>query len=439
MNSLYSLQRENLRSSALVKPPRKLYQYWPIVMQVSARKTQRTASTEVLSSLPTVNPEPIVPEFFIWKQNFAKIQHRRVQKLPSQVWLRDSQHFATRPRAFDLSRLTELPFFGVEQEHFVFHSGKRPPSHRTTECLWDLLIANSGFSTRCTNSTGMRLSIQRPSPYGPIVISNDSCSHIIEVSFPKMDSLDAFEELYQTTWHALEQQLLELELEIYLGSCIDDCSPRKSVGGQNSPHPHTIDLDDLDVINWRPKETDPEGVRLKKFLQRPGLESPLFAQSFPACFTATHINFDLDAEEVIIRLPGLYACEIDVPTRFTQCKTFLEGSGRCVRLLAWLANFHRPYPMLGIPDRLPSNLKEYETLCSQCDGRDFSFVSIRDARRVEFRSACSQPTVDDVLELIRFRWESYQSAMDQPSLDLDTIRAEFVEACRTGRSSLVSE
>lgn len=338
-----------------------------------------------------------------------------------------------------MSRLTELPFFGVEQEHFVFHSGKRPPSHRTTERLWDLLIANSGFSSRCTNSSGMRLSIQRPSPFGPIVISNDSCSHIIEVSFPKMDSVDAFAELYLDTWQTLEEHLSELELEIYLGSCMDDCLPRKTAGYKDTSALHKIDLDDLDSINWRPKETDPEGVRLKHILQRPVIESPLFAQSFPACFTATHINFDLEAKEVISRLPGLYAHEIDVPTRYSQCETFRGVGGRCIRLLAWLANFHRPYPMLGIPDRLPSNLEDYQELCSQCDGRDFTFVSIRDARRVEFRSACSQPTVDDVLELIRFRWESYQSAKDQPPMDLDTIRAEFVEACRTGRSSLVSE
>jgi hypothetical protein len=254
-----------------------------------------------------------------------------------------------------------------------------------------------------------------------------------------MDSLDAFAELYQTTWQTLEEQLSELELEIYLGSSIDDCWPRKSAADKNAARSHTIDLDDVSVINWRPKESEPEGARLRKFLQRQRLEDPLFTLSFPACFTSTHINFDLDAEEVIRRLPGLYAREIDVPIRFTQCKVFREVKGQCVRLLAWLANYHRPYPMLGIPDRLPVSLTEYKELCSQCDGRDYSFVSIRDARRVEFRSACSQPTVDDVLELIRFRWESYQSAMDHPSLDWDSVRVEFVEACRAGRNSLVSK
>lgn len=338
-----------------------------------------------------------------------------------------------------MSRLTELPFFGVEQEHFVFHSGKRPPSHRTTECLWDLLIANSGFSARCTNSTGMKLSIQRPSEYGPVVVSNDSCTHIIEVSFPKMDSLNAFAELYCETWQTLEQHLSELELEIYLGSSIDDCAPQNRTSNSNLQTSDSIDLNDVKTINWRPKESEPEGARLKKFLQRPHLNSPLFTPSFPACFTSTHINFDLDAAEAIRRLPGLYAHETDVPRRFSQCKTFQQVQGQCVRLWAWLENYHLPYPMLGIPDRWPMSIEDYKVLCSQCDGRDYSFVSIRDARRVEFRSACSQPTVDDVLELIRFRWESYRSAMDQPSLDLDTIRAEFVEACRTSRGSLSSE
>jgi hypothetical protein len=319
----------------------------------------------------------------------------------------------------------------------VFHPGKRPPSHRTTEMLWDLLIANSGFSPRCTNSSGMRLAIQRASLYGPIVISFESCSHIIEVSFPKMDSLDAFAELYLATWQTLDEHLSELELEIYLGSSIDDCWPRKPAPGKDAARSHTIDLDDVSVISWRPKESDPEGLRLKKFLQRPVLKSPLFVQSFPACFTSTHVNFDLDAEEVVSRLPGLYAHEIDVPKRFAQCEVFRQVRGRCVRVLAWLENFHRPYPMLGIPDQLPTNLSEYKELCAQCDGRDFSFESIRDSRRVEFRSACSQPTLEDVVDLIRFRWVSYQASMDQPSLDLDSIRAEFVKACEMGGNSLV--
>jgi len=338
-----------------------------------------------------------------------------------------------------LSGLASFPIFGVEQEHFVFHPGKRPPSHRTIEHLWDLLIANSGFSERCANSTGMRLSIQRPSPHGPIVISNDACTHIIEVSFPKMASLDAFAELYQTTWETLEGNLCELDLEIYLGSSIDDCLPRKSTEAKDARHAHVIDLDDLASVNWRPKESDPDGARLRKILQRMKLGSPLFAQAFPACFTATHINFDLDVNEVVSRLHGLYAREIDVPARFAQCGVFRQVSGRCVRLLSWLANFHGSYPLLGIPARLPDSVKEYEELCSQCDGRDFSFVSIRNARRVEFRSACSQPTVEDVLDLIRFRWESYQISVDEPVLDMESIRAEFIRVCKNGRSHSFSD
>ena len=401
------------------------------------RRVSGIVSTSVLSGLAAVVPRMSEHDFFISQSVFAKITGCRVQKQFTQR-LSDDLHGDIRRKDFDLSR-TKHPFFGVEQEHFVFHPGKRAPSHRTTEDLWDLLIANSGFSSRCTNSSGMRLSIQRASPYGPIVISNDSCSHIIEVSFPKMDSLDAFAELYQTTWQSLEKHLSELELEIYLGSSIDDCSPRTSAMGRIAHHSHAMDLDDLLVVNWRPKESDPEGVRLKKFLQRPRLESPLFAQSFPACFTSTHVSLDLDAEEVVRRLPGLYAYEIDVPKRFAQCEVFRQVRGRCVRLLAWLENFHRPYPMLGIPDQLPTNLAEYKQLCSRCDGRDFSFVSIRDGRRVEFRSACSQPTVERVLELIRFRWESYQASVDQSALDLDSIRAKFVEACSFGAKWVASE
>jgi len=285
----------------------------------------------------------------------------------------------------------------------------------------------------------MCLSIECSSRFGPVVISNDSCTHIIEVSFPKMHSIDAFVELYQSTWQELEEHLTELELEIYIGSCIDDCTPRNSAANEKPKRPHAIDLNDLDMVNWRPKETDQEGARLSSFLKRRELKSPLFVRSFPACFTATHVNLDVDAEDVIKRLPGLYIREAEVPSRFSQCGTFRQVRGKCVRLLAWLENFHRPYPMLGIPDRLPRSVEEYREICSKCDGRDFSFVSIRDAHRVEFRSACSQPTIDDLLELIQFRLESYRSSKDMHPMDLDFIRNEFKSACLMGWDTRNSE
>lgn len=326
----------------------------------------------------------------------------------------------------------------------MFHAAKKPPTHETIEQLWNLLIQEEGFSERFRDQCGMRLSIQKDSVFGPIFLSNDSCTHILEVSFPKLNCFDAFAEMYCVTWDMVRRHLARLDLEVYYGSSIDDCAPTLSSvnaisesdafhGGQH------IDVNDVTTVYWRPKESDRGGVRLKKFLQRTELSSTLFCRCFPACFAATHVNIEVDAQEVINKLPSLYAAELQVPGRFSQCRKFRGFKGQCVRLLAWLENFSKPYPMIGIPDALPRSMDEYRWLCSQCDGRDFSFVSIRDARRVEFRSACSQPTVEDVLELIRFRWESYQSAVDQPSLDLDSIRAEFVEACRTGRRSLIGK
>lgn len=269
----------------------------------------------------------------------------------------------------------------MEQEHFVFHADGSSPTQSDIDEMWRSL-AGTGFKPRGVNEQGQVLSLQRNTDWGPLVVTNDSCTHILEVAFPKMRDLVAFESLYLETWGLLVQKLSDLGLRLQFGAALPN-----GVGD----------------VNWRPKESDADGKRLRSIVTRAPLPSPLFHASFPACFAATHVSLEIAQEEAMERLPHFYAFEYLVPLYFSNSPEFQGVRKHCVRPLAWVANFHLPYPLLGIPEPLPKTLKIYEQLRAECFGRDYSFIAIRSTSRVEFRSACSQNTVDDVLRLVRFR------------------------------------
>ncbi len=300
--------------------------------------------------------------------------------------------------------------FGVEQEHFIFDKNNAPPTPESIDLLWNWMIRD-GYKVRGLCSEGTVLSVEQMTDDGPLVVTNDSCTHIIEVAFPKMTCLKRFRKLYEVTWNYLRDKLGRLKLEIHFGGTLSK-APR--------------------YIFWRQKETDPKGERLNDFLKRKPIDHPLFCSAFPACFAATQVSLDLPAQEAITKLSYFYSREYLIPIEFSTSKEFQGVKANCVRLLAWAANFHQPYPLLGIPKLIPATLEEYEKMRSQCSGRDYSFVAIRDSNRIEFRSACSQNTVDAVERLVRHRLEIDCKATVAHLSSASEMRVAFEKACHSG-------
>ncbi|WP_373652687.1 hypothetical protein [Schlesneria sp. DSM 10557] len=296
--------------------------------------------------------------------------------------------------------------FGVEQEQFVLHDNGTAPSHEEIDRLWAGLCG-SGFQIHAVNNHGRVLSVARMVTQGLLVVTNDSCTHIVEVALPPYRSLTDFRRDYCETWGLVTEQLRGLGLQLRLGGAL--------------PMP-------VREVHWRPKETDPEGERLYKLVHREPLNTPLFHSAFPACFAATHISLGVREQEAINLLAGYYSFEFLVPLWFSTSPQFQSVKAHCVRPLAWEANFHQPYPLLGIPDPLPCDLAEYELYRSQCFLRDYSFVAIRNAERLEFRSACSQPTVEAVEQLISFRMAIDAAVRDGVTGDW-CPRTAFDDAC----------
>lgn len=307
---------------------------------------------------------------------------------------------------------TDRPF-GVEQEHFILHADGTPPNHSEMDLLY-FRLKGSGFRTRATDRQGRILSVAAKLREGELVVCNDACTHILEVAFPVFNSLDHFRNVYVETWDLLHSVLQSLGLKIHYGGALE---PRSE-------------------IFWRPKETDPDGTRLARFLSRTPLNNPLYHQDFPAWFAATHVSLTLPDAEAYRLLPKYYAFEFLSPLAFSTSRKFQGVERHCIRPLAWFQNFPEEDPLVGIPGNIPTEIAEYDRARESACCRDYSFVSIRGGNRLEFRSTCSQETVDDLIDAIQLRL-AVDRLVQQMDLPIQGIspRADFLEVAEEGMIS----
>ena len=299
--------------------------------------------------------------------------------------------------------------FGVEQENFILHGDGTPPSHGEMDLLYGLL-RERGYGICSSDAQGRVLAVERSTEYGSLVVTNDSYTHVLEVAFPPFDNLNVFHRV-------------ALEVFALIGAVLQDLGLKVRPGAALNPPCE---------MSSRPNATDPNGARLNAGLTRAAINHPLFHPALPACIAATQVSLNIPDVEAIRKLPSFYQFEPLVPLLFGNSPEFNGVRGWCVRPLAWMANFPPSYPLLGIPDPIPSSLAEYEQMRQFSQIRDYSFVSIRSADRVEFRSACSQDSLDDILWLIRFRLAVDRACERDASPPPDNPRAQFIAACTTG-------
>ena len=299
--------------------------------------------------------------------------------------------------------------FGVEHEQFLLREDGAPPTHGDMDALCGSLEGR-GYRAGARDSQGRILAALRATSFGNVVVTNDTCTHVLEVAFPPLEDLELFREMYRAELAQIDAVLGELGLVIHAGGAMDP--PRE--------------------VLWRPKANDPDGSRIRAILNRPVLDHPLFQPALPACIAATQVSLNVPAVDAIRRLHRYYEFEPLVPLLFGNSPEFNGVRGRCVRPLAWMANFPPTYCLLGVPDPIPSSLPEYNQmrLASQC--RDYSFVAIRSADRLEFRSACSQNSIDDILLLIRFRLAVDQACERDVLPAGSNPRELFITTCTTG-------
>jgi hypothetical protein len=112
----------------------------------------------------------------------------------------------------------------------------------------------------------------------------------------------------------------------------------------------------------------------------------------------------------------------------------VAGRAHCLRLLLIQDGFEDAYCFFGFPKSLPKNETEYEKQKNAATGlfRDYSLVVPRSFGTWEFRSACCQPDIASIRNLLNFRVaaaEIVQSARTLLPFSHLEMRQIFREAC----------
>lgn len=300
--------------------------------------------------------------------------------------------------------------FGVEQEHFIFNQDGSVPSSDQMQSVFAELIRR-GYVAKKLSATQRVLQVNKDIGEGFVSVKNDFCTHLIEAAFPPCRSADEFKAIYKDVWsdvsQALDSQGIQIRLGGWLGR-IPEPIVRKEDGAQEW----------IDALRSQ--------VEHKAFTHA----------NFGARSCASQIHFNILNDDFYKNLSRLYALDYLVPLLFSnsKCAESEMGALHCARSFLFEHNIPQTYLTRSIPREIPSTQAEYEALKAGTPlyKKDLSNISPRVFGTVEFRTGCSQDTVDGLLDMIALRMAIVLAAQGADKLEPRNIAETFFEASRSG-------
>ncbi|MHB9133486.1 MAG: hypothetical protein ACYDBB_20670 [Armatimonadota bacterium] len=296
--------------------------------------------------------------------------------------------------------------FGIEQEQFIFHEEGTPPRKRDIAALFDALMG-CGFSPGVTIGSGELISVERATATGPLVVKNDYCTHILEFALPPMRHLDELVACYTEVSALINGLLRRVGMQIVPGGALEQVP----AGTVVVPNPRKL-------IYY-----------MRQVPRRPFSQSMFFAAM---CATQVHLNILDDA--LYAQLPAYYSREYLPPLLYSQSPRCCGHRVHCTRPLMYRDGFVSAYWANAIPYPIPTTREEYGRLLAASEGfmRDYCFIAPTKHGTVEFRSGCSQPTIEEIVELLTLRIAvavGVHAGFFRPRAGL---RALCWDACRQG-------
>lgn len=278
--------------------------------------------------------------------------------------------------------LTDPIKFGIEQEHFIFKNGKAPEKDEMHMFFYKL--NKYGFKTSEINSENNIGTVIKETKNGSVFIKNDFCTHILEIVFPPLENVSDFLSIYDETLSIIQAVLTELGIEIHYGGCLSSLPEKINLYAPNS---HTSLRQEL-LINRQ--------------LTLHTLAHPYFFAAM--CSTQVHLN--IFKSNLYTCLPRLYAYDYIAILLFSNSKNFNGFLAHCVRPLLYKYNFQNDYLVNGYPEKIPASFAEYENMLATAKNliKDYSLIIPREKfGTIEFRSNCSQNSVNEIISLIALR------------------------------------
>lgn len=303
--------------------------------------------------------------------------------------------------------------FGVEHEFFVLHcSTNAPPSKEVIEQFF-LELSQTNKRDFELRDWGHFLDLDVCQGINTATVKCDAFTHIIEVAFSPIREITGFQLLWECCFNAIDDALARVGLK------------RMSSGALP-----------VEIGNplYYPSRSDPLNERAKFLRTLPDTNLPFFHPATMPSAASTQISFD--KSDIQAPLSKLFGLELFIPLWFSNSDSMLGTKGHCLRPLFLWDYFRQPGILTGIPEEAFRD-DDYRSKLPRERGADYSFIADR-GDRIEFRTACSQPNLETLIEMIRFRMKVINAA---PTLfatwfdDFSFICEQFRTICRDGTHS----
>jgi hypothetical protein len=270
-------------------------------------------------------------------------------------------------------------------------------------------LAAKNYRVSSTDHDGQPLSVNLDTDDGYISIKNDLCTHIIEFALPPRDSANELISLYSDVFENIDIAAEANGLQINFGASLD------------------VPPETITILPGHPRS---EWLRTRIL---PDLPTQLIFRYFTSLMCATQVHLNILDQKFFQNLNRFYSMEFIFPLLFSNSKKYNGFAAHCVRPLAWEANFPERYLAKAFPKLVPLNELDYSQMLLESLGfqRDYTFLCPRSTGSVEFRSTCSQNSVEDVAGLVATRIAVTNFVNSGASIELNG-RDAFYSLCLSG-------
>lgn len=231
--------------------------------------------------------------------------------------------------------------------------------------------------------------ISKDTTTGFVAIKPDFAWHILEISLPPRKNLQAIAKLFDTVISEVDDALKAASLKRMQFSALPE-APQK-----------------MELVALARMTDFSRSVRQKDN------SNPFVDPLFPAYVTATHVHLNAFNQNALSLWPHLYATETATGEIYCRAKQFGSKSVASVRTEFLNQTMGQAYKLKGIPDQIPQSISEYVAAMNASTHafpkdpffpvRDVSYIRPSRYGTVEFRSACSAGSADNIIEICAWR------------------------------------
>jgi hypothetical protein len=282
---------------------------------------------------------------------------------------------------------------GIEIEYFIARGDESNFILATRDDYLKVmqhLVNRSGYKDHKLHDQPGRISKDTQS--GFIAVKPDFAWHILEVSLPPRSNVTEQAVMIENVLAEIDDALSQHELKRLTISCL--------------PGPQKVDLvgqERLSDFTRAVHQQSGDG----------GARNPFCDPYFPAYTAATHVHLNAFNDAALNMWPALFAIEAGVGEIYCRGRSFDGISVESVRSEFLKHSMGPGYKLKGIPEKVPVSPAEYAAAMNGSNHafphdrffpvRDVSYIRPSKYGTIEFRSACTTPTVDEIIEIACWR------------------------------------